>query len=341
MATAAVASGLGTLPPGTTTGVGALPHRSAGEASRFALAEFDLPAIPSLPRRSPAEGLVAQAVVGIAGVTAGPYGSLAVDVGRVDPEAPVETDVDSEAFRGLRSFLRRAAAVGFVEPVKWQFVGPITLGIALARAGLAEDLAFTVADRAVRAHLVALADAVAEALPRSAQVVVINEPWLAKLTAAGFPLAPDAAIDLLSGAMASVARVATVGVHCCSGVDVASLVASGPDLLSIPTHPTLVGAAGYLGAFLAGDGRIAWGVVPTVGPMFMSVDRPWRSLRALWDELVERGVDADLLRDRSLVTPQCGLGVHTPLVAQKVCHAVRDVGRLIGSWTPWARPRGA
>lgn len=323
---------LGDLPPGTATGVGSLPHRSAGEAVRFALAEYDVPAIPSLPRRSPAESMIAQAVVGINGVTAGQYGSLAVDARSVDPCAPVLTDLSGDGFRSLRSFLHRAASSGFEGPVKWQFVGPVTLGVALTRAGLRDEPAFAVAARAVRSHVSAVSAAVMSALPQSPQIIVIDEPWLGALMNPGFPIAPDPAIDMLSSAMASVSGVATVGVHCCARADLASLIAAGPDLLSVPVHASLAGVSGYIASFLADGGRIAWGVVPTDGPMFLSVDRSWRALRQLWDEMVERGVDPDLLRERSLVTPHCGLGMHTPTVAERVCQTTRAVGRRIADW---------
>jgi hypothetical protein len=298
---------------------------------RFAIAEYDVPAIPSLPRRCPAEGMIAQAVVGINGVTAGQYGSIAVDPAAVDPHAPVITDITTDNFSGLRRFLDHAADIGLEGPVKWQFVGPVTLGVALARAGLADDAAFAVAARAVRSHVTSLSVAVASALPRSPQIVVIDEPWFGELFTPGFPIAPDPAIDLLSGAMAGVSGVATVGVHCCGDADVASLLAAGPDVLSIPARPAVAGAAGYLGRFLEGGGRIAWGVVPTDGPMFVSPDRQWRDLTELWGELEERGVDADLLRLRSLVTAHCGLGLHTPVVAERVCRAVHEIGRRIAA----------
>src|SRR6266508_6587180 len=89
------------LPAGTSTGIGSLPHRSATDAARFALNEYDVPAIPSLPRRCPAESMIAQAVVGINGVTAGQYGSLAVDRSAVDPHAPVITDICTASFYGM------------------------------------------------------------------------------------------------------------------------------------------------------------------------------------------------------------------------------------------------
>lgn len=325
---------LDALAPGTATGVGSLPHRSAGEAAQFALTAYDLPAIPSLPRRSPAEGMIAQAVVGIDGVTAGQYGSLAVDARRVDLCAPVRTELQGDGFRSMRAFLHRAATGGWQGPVKWQFVGPVTLGVALTRAGLPDELAFGVATRAVRAHVSAISAMVASALPQSPQVVVIDEPWFGELLSPGFPIAPDPAIDLLSSAMASVSGVSTVGVHCCARADLASLLAAGPDVLSVPAHSSLVNVGGYLASFLAGGGRVAWGVVPTDGPMFLSAERSWRALAQLWDGLVSRGVDPDLLRERSLVTPHCGLGMHTPSVAERACAVTREVGERVRLWSP-------
>ena len=129
----------------------------------------------------------------------------------------------------MRTFLAVAGARGVRGPVKWQFVGPVTLGVALTRIGVAAETAFAVAGQAVRAHITACATAVADALPDSPQIVVLDEPWFGDLMHEGFPIAPDPAIDLLSGAMATLEPVATVGVHCCAAVDLASLLAAGPD----------------------------------------------------------------------------------------------------------------
>ena len=277
---------------------------------------------PTLPRRSPAEGMIAQALLGIEGVTLGQYGSIAVDVRRLDPCAPVITDLHHDGFTGIRTFLDVAAARGYRGPVKWQFVGPVTLGVALTRAGVPVGTSFAVAVRAVRTHLVALAQAVAEALPDSPQIVLLDEPWFGDVMSPGFPIAPDPAIDLLSGAMAAIESVAAVGVHCCdTTVDVASLLAAGPDILSIPVSEQLAGVTGYLSSFLEQGGRVAWGAVVTGGPIAQSDERAWRQLSDLWCAMVERGGDPVMLRERSLITPQCGLAMHTPEVADTVARA--------------------
>jgi hypothetical protein len=315
--------------PGAVTGVGSLPHRSAHDAAAFALREYDVPAIPSLPRRSPAEGMIAQAVVGIAGVTLGQYGSIAVDIDALDPGAAVHTDLANDAFTSMRTFLSTAVGRGLRGPVKWQFVGPVTLGAALTRVGVPADRAFAVAAGAVRAHAAALAAAVAESLPASPQIVWLDEPWFGELMQPGFPIAPEPAIDLLSSAMAVLEPVATVGVHCCADVDIASLLDAGPAVLSVPVDESLAAVAGYLVRFLERGGCIAWGVVPTDGPIVTTSERSWRQLSDVWCELVRRGCDPVVLRQQSMVTPHCGLGLHTPSVADRVVKLTREVGRRV------------
>lgn len=310
-----------------STGIGSLPHRDAAAAAQLALDELDLPAIPSLPRRSPAEGMIAQAVVGLRGVSLGQYGSIAVDVAELDPLAPVVTDLAHDAFGGFRAFL--AAAKGRQAPVKWQLTGPITLGLALLRAGALPSVAFEVAVRAVRSHAQLLLDAVAEHLPGCDQVVFLDEPSLGGLMEPGFPLPPDVAMDMLSGALAVIEPVAVAGVHCCDAVDWATVLDAGPCVISTPISPRLVDVAGYLGRFLDRGGIVAWGVVPTDGPLPTSAERPWRQLSELWCQLVQHGCDPVRLRQQSLLTPACGLALHDEAVAAQVHRVVHQVASRV------------
>jgi methionine synthase II (cobalamin-independent) len=315
------------LPSGIATGIGSLPHRDAAEAAAFSLQAIELPAIPTLPRRSPAEGMVAQAMVGIRGITVGQYGAIAVDCRRIDPMAPVTTDLHHDAFGGFRAFL--TAAHGRTGPVKWQFVGPVTLGLAMLRAGMPVHDAFEAAVRAVRTHVQNLLAAVAEALPGCPQIVFVDEPSLGELMQPGFPVAPDTAIDLISGALAAIEPTAVAGLHVCAESDIAPQLAAGPGILSVPVRMSLAESAGYLIRFLEAGGWIAWGVVPTGGPITTSVERPWRQLSELWCALVEKGADPVLLRRQAMVTPECGLGMHTPAVAERVHRITAEVGRRV------------
>ena len=191
---------------GAVVGVGSLPHRDASAAAAFAISEFDIATIPTLPNLSRAETMLGQAIVGRTGLDLDDDGAIEV----ADREAPAASDlsagalIDADGFAGFRAFLDLAGKIRFDgTAVKWQFVGPVTLGVALQRAGLPTAVAFDLAQATVRSALVELSAAVTAALPNSPQMVIIDEPSLVDLMSPGFPIPPDEAIDRMSGAMAA------------------------------------------------------------------------------------------------------------------------------------------
>lgn len=323
---------------GRSVGIGSLPHRDAGAGASFARTEFDVATVPSLPRRSPAESLVAQAIVALPGVALGQYGSLAVDPAHLTDDLPVGTDLTNDAFIGLRTFLDQAERLDDDgRPVKWGLVGPVTLGLALRRAGLESSVAFPLAGRAVRAHVVAVSQAISDALPGSPQMAILDEPSFAELMSADFPIPPDEAMDLMSTAMAALPSDVVAGVHCCAPCDVATLLAAGPGVIAVPVTPGLVEWAGYLTRYLDDGGLVVWGVVPTEGPVASSPERHWRALSDLWCALVQRGCDPVTLRRRSLVSTTCGLSGHSVPVARRLTRLTAQVGARVKDQATAAR----
>jgi hypothetical protein len=323
--------------PGSTIGIGSLPHLSAGEAARFAFDAFDIPTVPSLPRRSPAEQVVAQVLIGVQGVSFGQYGALAVDCDRLDPAAAVVTDLAGPQFIGLRAFLDEARRRDHDGPVKWQLLGPISVGNALVRAGADPGVAYPVALNAVRSHLRAIEAAISDVLPVSPQLALLDEPLADGMMTSDFPLAPDHAIDLLSGAMATLEPSATVGLHSCAGADLATLLAAGPHVLSVPIRRDVTPIAGYLDRFLAAGGWLAWGAVATGGPIGSEQPRAWQRLSKVFCDLVQAGCDRERLVGQCLVTPECGLGIHGITVAQQVSEALRQTSLSLLSEANTAR----
>lgn len=314
------------------TGVGSLPHRDAGQAAEFALTcAPDLPFVPSLPRRSPAEGMIAQALVGLQGVSIGPYGAITVDAARLDPDAAVVTDIEHDAYGGLRAFLE--VAKGRQGPIKWQFTGPLTLGLTLANAGVEPQRAFAVAGAAVQAHVRALHATIAAALPGCPQMVVVDEPMAEEMSSRSFPLAPDEAIDLLSGSLASLEKVGpgapATGVHCCATPDWANLIASGPTLLSIPARPYALSMAGHLSRFLRAGGWIIWGAIPTDGPLIDAPRLLWSHLSSFHEGLIQRGCDRTQLLTQAMYSPACGLGLHSEGVAERVFSLLGELTEIV------------
>ncbi len=287
---------------GASLGVGSLPHRDPDAGAAFAMAEFDIATIPSLPQASPLESMIAQAT------------------------APL----DGEGFTAFRAFMDLASKVRHDgAPVKWQMVGPVTLGVELLRAGHDAATAFGEASMRVQSRLTELSDTVSAALPNSPQMVILDEPSFGDLMAPGFPIPPDEAVDLVSGAMATLPTSSVVGVHCCAPCDIATLLATGPNVISVPVSAELVEWAGYIARFLDSGGVVSWGVIPTDGPVPVSADRLWRALSDVWCSLVQRGCDPVLLRQQSLVSPHCGLALHSAAVARRIARLTSDVGRRV------------
>jgi methionine synthase II (cobalamin-independent) len=267
--------------------------------------------------------MLGQAVAGLAGVTVGVGGSLELVDGGPSGDHLPDTDLDHEAFVGLRTFLDVAA--GREGPVKWQVTGPVTLGLGLLHAGVPSAFAFALSETVVRARLAALGSAISSALPSAPQVVVIDEPGLTGLAHPGFPLDADGAIALLASCVRSAEPFAQTGVHCCGSTDWTLVAQAGVSMLSMPADHGAVRFARTLADFMSRGGRIAWGAIPTDGPRAGLVDRHWRALASVWCELVRAGCDPVRLRTQAIITPECGLATHTPEQAEQVLSLAQEI----------------
>lgn len=313
--------------PGTPTAVGSLPHADPVDAVELTLELLpELPAVPSLPRHHPAEGMIAQAARHIPGVTVSGDGSITVDPTRLG-SGPAEVDLTTPGDAGLWTLMDMAA--GRRGAVKVQTTGPVTLGMALVEAGADPAVAFDVALDAVRRRLVALCDVLDRTFP--SVLAVVDEPSLVGMGQGWFPLAPDVAGDLVSGALAAVEDRAHTGVHCCGPTDYGALFSIGADVVSLPLDARIRMAAAPLAEMLERGGWIAWGVVPTDRPVGSTGEVLAKRLSTVWCDLVRRGCDPARLRTQVMVTPACGLATHGESQAARILSVTRDVAaRLDG-----------
>jgi hypothetical protein len=313
------------LLPGLATGIGSLPHTDPVEAADVVLRLLpELPAAPQLPERDPREGMLAQWLGALPEVTIAPDGSYEV-LGASD--AAPECHFDRVAHAGLLAFLDRAAAGPQPARVKVQLTGPLTLGSALEAEGVPTARAFRRGARLSRDWAAAIEDLVAKRLPGTGLVLFLDEPALVRWRRGDTTLERDAAIDVLSGALAAVD--CPVGVHVCGDGDVGLAAAAGPQVLGVTVGDDLVEHALPLSRFLDGEGWVAWGAVPTDRPVGESVDPHWRRLAGVWCELSRRGCDPVVLRTRGLVTPACGLAGYGASQAERVLGIAHELaGRV-------------
>lgn len=317
------------LPAGLATSIGSLPHCDPGEAVDFVLRHTPgLPAAPSLPAYSKRERMIAQAAVGVSGITVQDDGSLLVDESAIDVDRPLsDASFSAEAFTGLRAFLNAVSAR--VDPVKVQMTGPVTFGIALHAAGLPPEQAFALASAATRARAAALLELLDERVPQCGRVVFLDEPALASCARPDFPIPREAASDLVSASLAALEGGAMTGIHCCGEADWKLVLQAGPHILSCPVDGGIESVPGALAAFLERGGWVAWGAVPTHKPVGEDVDRLWRRLSTLWCALVQDGCDPVRLRTQAMITPDCGLAGHGIPQAEQVMAFTRSLAERL------------
>lgn len=330
IAVSGVAGRPATLPLGGPSSVGSLPHHDLEAAVAFVLDHTpELPAAPTLPNVDPLELMVPQALWGLRGVTVGDDGTFSVpDPSKLDPAAPLgDKDLTGRPFASWRGFLD--AVAGRTGPVKLQLTGPITVGLVLVDAGVPAPLAFAVAGAAVSTRARDLLDLADTKAPGVERVLVFDEPGLVGGLRDQLPLPAEQVVDVLSGALASVEDRAMGGVHVCGPADWRLVMQAGPGLLSLPLGAEVTGSAGALSAFLERGGWVAWGAVPTDGPVGEHTSRSWRHLSTQWCDLVQAGCDPVLLRRQALVTPVCGLAQHDVAQADHVFALCRKLAEKI------------
>jgi hypothetical protein len=310
------------LAPALATSIGSLPHTDPRAAAELVLRTHPrFPAAPQLPLCTPLEGIVAQWARALPEVTVAHDGSITVEGVAVAPPVPA---FDDGAHAGLLAFLDLAAHDRACPPrVKVQIAGPLTLGLALTHCGVASSHAFRRGGEAARAWATAVEELVESRLPESALVLFFDEPALVAWRQYDPPIDHEAAVDVLSGALA--APACPTGVHVCGAGDVRLALEAGPQVLGVEVSEVLVDDADVLVRHLDADGWIAWGAVPTDRPVGESSEPLWRALVGTWCELTRRGCDPVRLRTQSIVTPACGLAGHGPSQAERALRLAREL----------------
>ncbi|MEU8081838.1 methionine synthase [Catellatospora citrea] len=327
-------------PAGSATGIGSLPGTDIAEAVKFTLGELpDLPYLPELPGRGPGADMI--------GRSAGLLVELPVEIyaGRwrvaASPGRELRRAYDLRE-RDLDQLTEQAE--GFTGTLKVQSAGPWTLAanieLALGEAlvsdhGATRDLAESLAE-GLRTHV---AD-VRRRVPGAQVLLQLDEPSLPAVLAGRVrtastlhtyrSVAPSTVRDTLTSVI-DAAGVPVI-VHCCAPDAPLALLrdarasALALDLELVGTGAEKLDAIGELidagvGLF-AGVARTtpaASGRQPDAGALADRVKRLWRDL----------GFGYELLAQRVVMTPSCGLAGATPAYAQAVLKACREAGKRL------------
>ena len=324
------------------TGVGSWPGDDAesyAEAVRVVLGESpDLPYLPELPARGAGASMVGRtlAMVTDLGFDLQPAGwrltdAPGVDLRRARSLLAHDLDVLEEQAQDLRGTF------------KIQVAGPWTLASAVEKPRGDKVLS----DHGARRELAqALAEGVAthvagvrRRVPAERVVVQVDEPTLPAVLAGRVPTAsgfgrhrtvhPPEASDALETVLAAAGEEPWV--HCCAaGAPWGLLRDAGAHGLSADLAVLDADDLDALAETVDAGGRLALGLVPSLDPATPpeATALTERVLRLL--DLL--GLDLDVVSDRLVITPSCGLAGATPAWARRATDLCRDVaGNLSAS----------
>jgi hypothetical protein len=154
-------------------------------------------------------------------------------------------------------------------------------------------------------------------------IIFLDEPYLSGFGSAFSPIERHQVIDLL-GTVITYLRErsdALIGIHCCGNTDWAMLLEAGPDIINFDAYAYMEYFLLYKNdiiRFLKNDGIVAWGIIPTSNSMEnKSLEGLFAKLQEGLGRLHQWGVDSELLAQRSILTPACGMGTMLPQEAKR------------------------
>jgi hypothetical protein len=313
------------IKPYTTTGIGSLPHRDAGEAASLSIQSLDVPFWPQLPNLSFRELMIPQYSEGMPSLRVDEERN-AVWVERSEEEIErfyescteeARVAISEDYARGLYAFLKKVKNRQF-ELVKGQITGPLTFTL-----GLADSEGKPVYyDEEMREISLMLLKAKARwqvdvLKPYAKEVIVfIDEPILSALGSTSYMgVTKEESVRLLSEAASAIkAAGAIAGIHCCGRADWSLVMETGVDIINFDAYDfgeTIGIYPDETAGFLRSGGVLAWGIVPTTDDIKKENEESINRLFGQRLEALSRQIPADLLEKNIMLTPSCGTGART------------------------------
>ncbi|MBW1850148.1 MAG: methionine synthase [Deltaproteobacteria bacterium] len=335
------------------TGIGSVPFQDIEATCRVILKYFPLmPFWPQLVRRSYLEDMSAQYCEGLPLLEINEeQRSLTISSGS-DVEAELTTfyehflaqDVDyfsiSKGYApGLYAMLDLMGqdAVRSGPYIKGQTVGPVTFAAGildlngkpiLHNAELLEAMVNGLAIKALWQ---------VRELGKSGRspIIFLDEPYLSGFGSAFSPIQRHEVIDILRTVIDYLRENSDtlVGIHCCGNTDWPIIVEASPDIINFDAFEYMEHFLLYpddIARFLKGGGSIAWGIIPTSGFTGKeTAEGLFSKIEEGLHRVYEWGIAPEMLAERSILTPACGMGTMDPAAAKK---GMELLSRLSQKW---------
>ena len=338
------------LPCFLATGVGSLPHADVQRACKLIARTMDqTPFWPQLPKHSILESMNVQVSPGL------PFLKVEEAKGEVFFDATLDQARELEkvynfylngdansypipaayasGLEGMVRYLKENQHVP-LRFIKGQIVGPITFGLSIQDNYGKNLIHNEVVFDGVMKGLLLRGRWIIQRMKKICEEVIlfIDEPGLSGYGSAFFSVNASTILGRLNEMIEEFqGQGVRVGVHCCGNTDWSLLLGTKADIINFDAWGFFDRLSLYpeaLNDFLSRNGVLAWGIVPTseftgketVEVLGEKLERGFRELSA-------KGINAEILRERSLLTTSCGMGLMSVEDSEKAMELLSELSR--------------
>ncbi len=225
--------------------------------------------------------------------------------------------------------------------VKGQITGPITFCMAMKdQDGRAIFYNDTLRDAALKLLALKAAWQVKQLGALGVPVIIfIDEPSLAGFGSSEFiSVSKEDIAACLNEVIEAIHNYGgRCGVHVCANTDWSLLLTPEVDIVNFDAYgyfDKFFLYADQIKTYLADGGCLAWGLVPTLQPdqvAATTIDGLWDLWQSQMKQVGEIGIDIDLLRRQTFITPACGTGSLPVDLALKVLELTDALSKRIRS----------
>lgn len=324
------------------TCIGSLPHRDPAKAVDLILQRLRaIPYWPQLSNLGFQENMYAQFASHLPGIKVDAARKrITVDLTDLDPEsfytAVVSDDLDHFApteanFHGLYELLRRDLPKDILA-VKGHVTGPVSMGLQIFDAAGKSVVYDETYSEIVRKNQNMMLRWQEKRLREkcSRTIMFLDEPSLSLIGTPFAAISSQSVISWINEVFEGAEGFK--GVHCCGNTDWPMVLEADIDIVSFDAYNyghTIALYPEAVSAFLERGGSLAWGIVPNgeEGLQSETDESLVGRLEQLMLALANKGIDLDLLKRTSLITPQCGLGPLDEPLAEKALFLLSQVSQ--------------
>jgi len=335
------------------TAIGSFPHQDTAVACNFILSTIpEIPVWPQLPKADFREQMEIQYSEGLPGVVLDKKkqrmffdtsGDITSNLERFYENYVAENldyfKISPEFSRGIYEMEKRLAEKDQTELkyFKSQVTGPITTGL-----GRVDEN-----KRAIYYNDI-FRDVIVKGMEMKArwllqkfkflgcnQICFIDEPILSGFGSSTYVSVqrPDV-VNYLKDVIEAIHKEdGLAGIHCCGNTEWTILIDAGVDIISFDAYEfgeTISYYSENVKTFLEKGGVLAWGIVPTSEKINQeNPESLIKKLENVIENLANKGVDKNLIWERCLLTPSCGIGSLSVELSEKIFYQLSEVSKLL------------